>query len=186
MKKELRKRIIAERKAIPAERQIAIGKQVSKKLLEEHLPSVICSYVAFRGEVDLEAFHREVLASGRILLLPYTTPTEMIFCEVDSLEDLILSPMGIPEPNPSRSRRWTYDEIWAAAPFVATPGVAFTPDGYRMGYGGGYYDRFFAKRTAQGVKRGTVVGICHKLQVLDALPIEEHDIPVDRLCFISE
>jgi 5-formyltetrahydrofolate cyclo-ligase len=58
---------------------------------------------------------------------------------------------------------------------VVVPGVAFTRDGHRLGQGGGWYDRFLA-RTGGGC---TTVGVCFAEQVVDTLPVEAHDVPVD-------
>jgi 5-formyltetrahydrofolate cyclo-ligase len=73
----------------------------------------------------------------------------------------------VPEDSPDPS----------AVDLVIVPGVAFTPDGHRLGQGGGWYDRFLA-----GVRPGTpTVGVCFDVQVVPSLPVEPHDVHVDRV-----
>ncbi len=58
---------------------------------------------------------------------------------------------------------------------VVVPGLAFTPGGHRLGYGGGYYDRFLASLPPSAV----TVGVCFHEQLVDDLPLDPHDRPVD-------
>lgn len=59
---------------------------------------------------------------------------------------------------------------------IITPGVAFKKDGYRVGYGGGYYDRFLSK-----IPNTQTIAIAFSLQIVDELPIDNYDIPVDYI-----
>lgn len=66
---------------------------------------------------------------------------------------------------------------------VIVPGVAFDRSGNRLGFGGGYYDRFLAALAAvPGQRRPRLVGLCYAFQVVDALPARDWDKPVDCLC----
>jgi len=60
---------------------------------------------------------------------------------------------------------------------VLIPGVAFDRNGYRLGYGGGYYDRFFANCLTPMYK----IGIAYDIQIIDHLPVLKHDYPVDEI-----
>ncbi len=62
------------------------------------------------------------------------------------------------------------------------PGVAFDRSGHRLGYGGGFYDRFLARLPARALR----IGVAFDQQVLDELPAEEHDQPVDLVVTPSE
>lgn len=198
-KKALRRSVINERKNMSEDLRRRYSTSISDEILSRHfetadsavsgrmdstqpgLQRVVCSYAAFRGEVDLDSLHQRLLALGHILLLPYvdSASNAMIFCEVDSLDDLCISPMGIPEPDPKKCTTWSYEEIWRRDPLVLTPGVAFTRNGDRMGYGGGFYDRFF--EASQG--RGKKIGICYRMQLRETLPTEPHDIRVDEVVY---
>jgi len=59
---------------------------------------------------------------------------------------------------------------------VVVPGVAFDPDGNRIGYGGGYYDRFLIQ-----VPRAWRIGVCYDLQLIKEVPRADHDVPVDAV-----
>ena len=69
-----------------------------------------------------------------------------------------------------------HDDIPIVSPvdLVLLPGLAFTPDGGRLGRGGGFFDRFLAHR----VPRAAKVGVCFKFQIVPSLPLEVHDVKV--------
>ncbi len=60
---------------------------------------------------------------------------------------------------------------------VLVPGLGFSPDGARIGYGGGYYDRFLATLREDALR----IGVCYECQVRDRLPTEQHDVPMTHL-----
>jgi 5-formyltetrahydrofolate cyclo-ligase len=57
------------------------------------------------------------------------------------------------------------------------PGACFTSEGYRIGYGGGYYDSFLSKHANRALK----VGFCYDCFIVDSIPVEAHDVPVDLI-----
>ena len=59
---------------------------------------------------------------------------------------------------------------------IVVPGVAFTPQGFRLGRGGGYYDRFLSRTDIMHVPK---IGICYPCQLIQQLPVESHDVPMD-------
>lgn len=183
-KKKWRREIISERKNLDEKLRKRYSELIAEEIFSHYSHRVVCSYVAFRGEVDLETLHLKIRGEGRILLLPYVVPNSntMLFCEVASLDDLRISPMGIPEPDPKTCKVWDYEEIWESEPLVLTPGVAFTKNGDRMGYGGGFYDRFFETSRGRGIK----LGVCYRMQLRDTLPTEPHDIKVDEVIYAPQ
>ncbi|MDL2311041.1 5-formyltetrahydrofolate cyclo-ligase, partial [Peptostreptococcaceae bacterium OttesenSCG-928-C18] len=78
---------------------------------------------------------------------------------------------SIPEPKENLRTPVDNDII----DLVITPGVAFTKDKYRMGYGGGFYDRFFANLKKPPLK----IALAYDFQIVDELPSEDYDIPVN-------
>ena len=94
----------------------------------------------------------------------------MRFLWLDDLSAVSLGYCGIPEP--------VADEPEADDPnaLVLMPGLAFDPEGNRMGYGGGFYDRFLAAEPEH-----PTLALCYGFQMLPRLETEAHDIPVDQV-----
>ena len=82
--------------------------------------------------------------------------------------------MNILEPAEAEIVRPSDVAVWIV------PGLAFTRDGKRLGYGGGWYDRFLASARKDALK----IGVAHKFQILDNLPYEPHDILLN--CVITD
>lgn len=136
--------------------------------------SVVMTYVHFRNEVETDSLIRQAMSDGKKVVVPVTD----IFNRrmVPSLltaypEDLEPGPLKILEPKASSLRLCSP----ALIDLVIVPGVAFDLKGNRLGYGGGFYDRFLLLTKPESV----YVGISFELQVLTRLERSPHDIPVD-------
>ena len=129
--------------------------------------TVFC-YVSYNGEVETLNLIREILKS-KTLTVPYCIDDNgnMIAVNIHSADDLVKGHYGIPEPkNPVEFPKEEID-------FVIVPGVAFSKDGYRLGYGKGYYDRFLADISPYKL------GVVKKELLLEKLPHNEYDIKMD-------
>lgn len=146
----------------------------------------VLSYLPFRSEVDVLPFLRWCWEHRITVAVPRTQPEErrMTFHRIRSLEDTeVTSPYGIREPHPS------LDELSdpSLVGLIIVPGAVFDADGRRIGYGGGYYDRFLADFAAVEQRpigtgpnrRPPLVAPCFDLQITDTLPSEPHDITMD-------
>ena len=112
----------------------------------------------------IRALHRE----GKRVLLPRCIPGRRMECRRFTPElPLVSSPFGIPEP-PSESELVPPGEIG----FALVPALCYDRRGYRLGHGGGYYDRWLAGFS------GFSVGLCRDLLLQSLVPAEEHDLPV--------
>jgi len=123
----------------------------------------IASYLAFGTEVDLHQVHAQF---SEQIVIPRIDPTAsaMTFHPLGSpLEELRI---GLRQPSPTADAI-PADEI----DVVLVPGLAFDARGYRLGYGGGYYDRWLSTHA----KSKVVIGIGHTLLLIDALPRGPHD-----------
>ncbi|WP_096434660.1 5-formyltetrahydrofolate cyclo-ligase [Alteribacter populi] len=123
-------------------------------------------------EVDTYAILKKGFEMGKVMAAPKCDPQTrtLSFYEIASLSDLEDSFYGLKEPDPNKCRLLKDDEL----DFLLVPGLLFNAKGYRIGYGGGYYDRFLNKnRTID------TCSLCHPLQLSQELPIESHDYPVD-------
>lgn len=134
----------------------------------------LMTYVAFKKEVQTETIIREALSQGKQVAVPLCSKPERRLIASRLLDfpgDLAAGTWGIPEPRPEALRPLDPKTL----DLVLVPGVGFDRQGYRLGYGGGYYDRFL-RRLAPGC---LCVGLAFSLQVVDELPREHHDRPVD-------
>lgn len=109
-------------------------------------------------------------ASTRRVVLPRVEGDAMRFyaCRPDAL---VFGAFGILEPQGERP--CPAGEI----DLVVCPGVAFTADGRRLGRGRGYYDRYLGDPAFRGFR----VGVCYAHQLIDDLPVEPHDVRMDRV-----
>ncbi|ANB60452.1 5-formyltetrahydrofolate cyclo-ligase [Anoxybacteroides amylolyticum] len=124
-------------------------------------------------EINTTPLIENAWKEGKIVCVPkcYPTTKTMTFRAIRSFDQLETVYFGLSEPIEAVT-----DEIAPEAiDVMIVPGICFSIDGYRIGYGGGYYDRYL-----QQVKSPTV-SLAYPFQVMEQLPIEPHDIPVDYI-----
>lgn len=140
---------------------------------------LVCGYVSVKGEPDTAPILARATAEGKRLALPVTVTGaregRMIFREVTGDESLTPVRFGIPEPDGTCPVPTPSD---LAGALILVPGLAFDSRGFRVGYGGGYYDRFLESLRAAGVPHVTI-GLCFAVCRAEEIPREPHDIPVD-------
>ena len=131
--------------------------------------TVFC-YVSYNGEVDTLDLLSEI-SKEKTLVVPYCIDDDgnMIAVKINSTDDLVKGMYGILEPK--KPVEFPKEEI----DFVIVPGVAFSKDGYRLGYGKGYYDRFLADISPYKM------GVVKKELLLEKLPHNEFDIKMDSI-----
>ena len=173
-KRKLRKAILERRKQL-TEKQI---EELSRKVIENlknfegfKKAKTVMLYYPVKGEVDLRPLFEEIINSEKkILLLPKVSASgELYAVEVSDLKLLKPGYFGIPEP--LGGRIFKPEKV----DFVAVPGVAFDREGYRLGMGKGFYDRFLPR------VKGQKVGIAYDFQVVESVPKEEHDVRLDAV-----
>ena len=173
-KKALRQKLLKDR---------FISREIQKEILDTFLNNelwlrakTVMLTVSFGTEFDTHGLIKEALASEKKVIVPKMVP-EFCGLELRRIEhfpgDLIPGNFGILEPDPLR----TPFESGFDLDLILVPGIAFTEHGYRLGYGGGYFDRFLP---AVG-KRAVKVSLIDEAHVFSNLPIDKHDVPVDYL-----
>ena len=180
LKTDLRKRMAALRDAIPAAERVRLSEAIRGRLYG--LPVFagarrVHLYASFRSEFDTFPILHRLWAAGVETVLPLILKAERRTAQklVRSLADLAPGWKGILEPKAD------LPEIDPATlDVVVVPGLAFDRMGGRMGYGGGYYDRFLAE--CPGVRIAAVFGA----QIIDRVPTEPHDLPVHLLVTEAE
>jgi len=130
-------------------------------------------YLAAQDEINLTAVIEEMLARGVTVVAPRWNGETYELAKLTGLddEDLRKGPMGILEPKEAGVVSPKDVAVWLV------PGLAFTRDGKRLGYGGGWYDRLMAAADM----RATKFGVAYAFQVVEDLPSEPHDIRVDGI-----
>jgi 5-formyltetrahydrofolate cyclo-ligase len=177
VKQALRKRIIAQREQLPADTRAAQNAAITARLMqlpEYQQADTVLGYMNFGAEFASELWIQQALAEGKKLALPrvnrHTNQLDLYW--VDDLENQLESGLwGIREPVVARCERLTsLNEV----EFALLPGVAFTRNGARLGYGGGYYDKLLARMTNQP----TLTAAAFALQIVEQIPQEATDVKV--------
>ncbi|HSH12766.1 MAG TPA: 5-formyltetrahydrofolate cyclo-ligase [Desulfurivibrionaceae bacterium] len=178
--KELRRQILAARDRLPAAELEEKSAVITERLfqLEVFLDCrAVMFYASFRSEVQTREAMARCLKRGVRLALPLSLPAsrELQPRVVDDLAlDLRSGYCGIAEPDPDQT------EVMPAAAIeaVIVPGSVFDSRGGRLGYGGGYYDRFLAREAPKALR----IGLAFALQLVPGeLPLAEHDQRLDYL-----
>lgn len=171
-KKLIRKHILQERRNISKlekeeKDRIILKDIVSSKEYKE--AKKIFIYVSLKDEVDTIELIRAALGDNKEVFVPYVISKEegMIAVKIQTLEDLESGSYGILEPKDISNSIKDNKEL----DLIIAPAVAMTKTGYRIGYGGGFYDRFL-----QDIGEDTVaIVIVYKEQIVNDIPVEPHD-----------
>ena len=170
-KKALRSKIREQKRAMtPAQIEEASSK-LGEMFLKTELyrnAKTIYGYLPYNQEVRTVPMLEQALADGKQVAVPKVYDDEMRFIYLTDLNQVAKGYAGIPEP--------IADEPVAEDPtaLVLMPGLAFDREGHRIGYGGGFYDKFLAAEPNH-----PTMALCYAFQMVDELPTEEFDVPVD-------
>ena len=170
-KKVLRTEIREQRKKLSDPERSLKSKMICELLLKDlalRPVGKIFSYLALKEEPDLEYAMAEAARRGWKVYVPFVQE-ESIMVAARYQGEMERTSLGVYQP---KKAEWIAPEeislFWI-------PGVAFDSQGYRLGMGGGYYDRFLEKA------KGTFIGVGWSFQMKDQVPSESHDIPMDFL-----
>lgn len=171
------RRSIREQKRAMTEAQIREkSEQLARLFLETEeyrRAKSIYGYLSCNQEVRTLSILQQALRDGKRVAVPKCYGEEMRFIWLDDLSAVAKNAMGIPEP--IADGPVAEDET----ALVLMPGVAFDHAGNRIGYGGGYYDKFLAREGNH-----PTLALCYAFQMVDHLEAEEFDIPVDRVLWV--
>ena len=177
-KERLRKRVLAVRMGLDRSQAEASGQAIVEKVLSLEAyrgAKIVHTYVSSKkNEVDTRALICACFARGKRVAVPVVRPGTKTLAHalIDGLDQLVVGPWGLAQPDPAAA---TWLPAEAHIDLVVVPGLAFDRRGQRIGWGGGYYDRFLAQ--VHAVK----IGLCYDALVLDCIPGEPHDVPVDMV-----
>ncbi len=164
---------------IPAADRAARAEQLTLHLLASNLyrsATTILAYAALPTEISLDPFITHTLADSKRLCIPAIDwdAKSLAPAQINNLDtDLTIGRYGVRMPT-SACPLVKPDEI----DLILVPGLAFDNDLNRLGRGAGFYDRLIESLTSP---RPPIVGVCFSCQIVDAVPTEPHDHPMDRV-----
>lgn len=170
-KNELRSMIRAKKRAMTPEEISQRSTALAQKLFASPLyrqAETIYGYLPYNQEVRTVPMLEQALRDGKRVAVPKCYGDEMKFIYLEDLSQVERGYAGIPEPIADGP---IGDDPHA---LVLMPGLAFDPQGHRIGYGGGFYDKFLAREPEH-----PTLALCYEFQMLPHLETEAFDIPVD-------
>jgi 5-formyltetrahydrofolate cyclo-ligase len=177
-KQTIRKTILALREQLPADKHAAHSAAISERLLqlpEYRQADAVLGYMSFGAEFASSLWVERVLAEGKRVALPKVNrhASRLDLYWVDDPENQLMDGVwGIREPIVERCERLIgLNDVQ----FALLPGVAFTREGARLGYGGGYYDKLLANPK----QRPVLVSAAFALQIVESIPQEATDVRVE-------
>ena len=170
-KKELRAQVRARKRAMTGEQIREKSEKLTRLLTETEAyrnARSIYGYLPYNQEVRTVPLLEQTLRDGKRVAVPKCRGDEMRFIWMDDLTAVEKGYAGIPEPVADGPEA---DDETA---LVLMPGLAFDREGHRIGYGGGFYDKFLARE-----RNHPTVALCYDFQIFDHLETDEFDVPVD-------
>ena len=174
----LRKKILCLRDELTSDERLEKSRHIQARLLS--LPDIkkatnLFFYVSFRSEVYTHEMIRSMLAEGKSVIVPVTDMEnrKLILSRItDFDDDLAPGAMGILEPLPEKMALVQAEEI----DVVITPGAVFCEEGWRIGYGGGFYDRFLTESGKCSY------GLAFDMQITGSVAHDpQYDVAVDHI-----
>lgn len=173
-KKQLRNYYLSKMNQLPAAERSRISARITEVLLSSPAWAVADTVFCYAGtlhELDTSMILKAALDQGKKLVLPRVEgKTSMTARCIRDLSELVPGPMGLSEP-PESAPIVPADAI----SLILVPGLAFDRLGYRLGHGGGYYDRYLTEVSCP------CIGLCPEENLADALPHEPHDVRVSQI-----
>lgn len=170
-KKELRSLIRQQKRAMTEEQIVTASRRLGEMFRAHPLyqnAKTIYGYLPYNQEVRTVPMLEQALQDGKRVAVPKVVGDEMIFIYLDDLTRVELGYCNIPEPIDDSP------EAQDPTALVLMPGLAFDAQGHRIGYGGGFYDKFLSKEPTH-----PTLALCYGFQMMEHLETEEFDMPVD-------
>lgn len=176
-KKDIRRFILEQRDKLEPDIKKELDKKIFSELIDSEVyknASVIFVFVSFKSEVGTHEIIKQALKDSKTICVPKinTKEREMEIFKINSLEELKEGYYGILEPGEYCPSVNSND-----IDLVIMPGAAFDRQGGRIGYGGGFYDRFLSRMN----KKVDKIALAYDFQILDRVPMDEFDVRVDGI-----
>ena len=181
-KEKVRKKAVETRDSIDEESRQQKSEEIAKRILGADWfkeADIVLSYHAFRSEVEVDALNQAVLTQGKKLYLPktYVKEKQIRFFEITDLSKLKRGYQKIWEPT-GEEPEFSFETVKEEQKKVLMimPGTAYDARGYRMGYGGGYYDRYFAR-----FPKLSLMAVAFEGQIEEQLAVLPTDVRMHRI-----
>lgn len=174
-KAELRKEFLDKRNRLEAKYLIDKSLIIQNKFLNSSFYKeykTICIYLDFKSEVKTNRIVEKALSDGKEVYVPKVNGDIMEFYQIDSSTEYHTNKFKIREPNVNSKK---FQSTNFPSIFIV-PGVVFSKDCFRIGYGGGYYDKWIAKNP-----NNTYIGFAYDFQVIDSFKPEKYDRKIDYI-----
>lgn len=155
-----------------AEQKALVG--ISEKVDYKNA-SVVLAYMSFGNEIPTGKIIEKARRDGKLVGIPKVIKKGIMeFYDVTKV-NLVTSKYGIKEPE--TTGKHPIDILKHDKVFVIVPGLAFDHNHNRLGYGGGFYDRYLSKY----IKKVSILGLCYDFQCVDSVPVSSYDVPMDDI-----
>lgn len=172
-KHQLRKTLLLQRNAISSNQKQVWDKSLVEQLIvliKKQNAKTVHTFIPMANEVGILPFINWMLTEGMKVVCPKSLPKRNLENRVlTSLHQLENGMYGTQHPASPQVYSGSYD-------LIIVPGLAFDRQGYRMGYGAGYYDTFLAQH-----QQAHAVGVGYPFQLFDAVPTEPHDVLLNEI-----
>ena len=168
-KARLRKQLLDARDSLSLDFINITSKQIQDNLRKIDFfrnAKSVGAYYSIGSEVKTQDILQEILKSGKGLALPKVVKKDLVFKKINSLSDLEQGNFSVMEPK-------DYCEDIKKIEVIIVPAIALTRDGYRLGYGFGYYDRYLSG------KKIKTIALSYSKQIIRSFPHSDHDVRID-------
>ncbi|WP_461205517.1 5-formyltetrahydrofolate cyclo-ligase [Clostridium sp. DL1XJH146] len=177
-KEIIRNKIMYVRDNLSKEEKEKYDSIILKKLINSDIfknSKIIFTYVSMQNEINTIDLIQNCFKNNKVVCVPKVNPKEKVMnaYQIKSLSELTEGHFGVLEPKEgNRIEPYKID-------LAIFPGLAFDKEGYRIGYGGGYYDKYFSQNNITARK----IALAYEFQIMNDIPSEKHDIAVN--CIIT-
>ena len=177
LKHALREEMILHRNSLASNMKHQYDQDICdslKTLVTLKKSTVVHAYLPMKGEIDISPFLKWLLVQGVKVICPKVLPKrQLVNIELQSYGSFEVGPFNTYHPAGNVVYEGKID-------LVVMPGLAFDQNKNRLGYGGGYYDRFLSKHP-----ESFLAAILYPFQLVEKVPVEEHDVKMNKLIYMS-
>jgi len=183
-KDQIRKEKKLQRNMLPFEERTVWNKAIQEQLLstpEYQECNFLFSFLSFGSEPNTHEIIKRAFLERKKVYIPKVEPCGMEFYQINSLEGLVPSRFGVPEPLAKKETRFLGSEQRTdntTKRLMLLPGLAFASNGNRIGYGAGYYDRFLSKYPKDFFYK---IALAYEFQIVEQIIADQYDIRTDAI-----